>query len=101
MRAMPACGAIVVGVLLARLHRTRRMGPVFFASLTIFGASVVVFSLSQILWLSLAALTVYGASDMVSVYIRQSLVQVATPPVGAGMGQPAMMPGAASRMRRE
>jgi len=47
--------------------------------LSVFGASVIVFSLSEILWLSLAALAVYGASDMVSVYIRQTLVQVATP----------------------
>ncbi|MDP2620917.1 MAG: MFS transporter [Hyphomicrobiales bacterium] len=79
MRAMPAFGAIFVGILLARLPQTRRMGPIFFVSLTVFGASVIVFSLSEIFWLSLAALAVYGASDMVSVYIRQTLVQVATP----------------------
>lgn len=79
MRAMPAFGAIFVGILLARLSQTRRMGPAFFVSLAVFGASVIVFSLSEVLWLSLAALAVYGASDMVSVYIRQTLVQVATP----------------------
>lgn len=79
MRAMPALGAICVGIVLARLPQTRKMGPVFFGSLTVFGTSIIVFSLSQILWLSLAALAVYGASDMVSVYIRQTLVQVATP----------------------
>jgi len=79
MRAMPAFGAIFVGILLARLPQTRGMGLAFFVSLTVFGASVIVFSLSEIFWLSLVALAVYGASDMVSVYIRQTLVQVATP----------------------
>lgn len=79
MRAMPALGAIFVGLLLARLPQTRAMGPVLFVSLTVFGASIIVFSLSEVFWLSLGALAVYGASDMVSVYIRQTLVQVATP----------------------
>jgi hypothetical protein len=39
----------------------------------------VVFSLSEVFWLSLLALTIYGAADMVSVYIRLTLVQIATP----------------------
>jgi predicted MFS family arabinose efflux permease len=46
----------------------------------IFGAATVVFGLSRSLWLSLAALAVLGASDMISVIIRGSLLQLATPP---------------------
>jgi predicted MFS family arabinose efflux permease len=55
------------------------MGPLFFAALAVFGASIVVFSLSTLFWLSLLALAVYGAADMISVYIRVTLVQLATP----------------------
>ena len=79
MRAMPALGALVVALVLAQLHGPRRMGRAMFASLAVFGAAIVVFSLSTVLWLSLAALAIYGAADMVSVYVRQTLVQIATP----------------------
>ncbi len=79
MRAMPAFGALGVGLILAQLHSPGRMGLVLFASLAVFGTSIVVFSLSTWFWLSLAALMVNGASDMVSVYVRQTLVQIATP----------------------
>ena len=79
MRAMPAFGALVVGVILAQLHSPGRMGLVLFGSLSVFGLSIVVFSLSTWFWLSLSALVVNGAADMVSVYVRQTLVQIATP----------------------
>ena len=55
------------------------MGPTLFACLTAFALSVVVFSLSTSFVLSVAALAVYGGADMVSVYIRQTLLQIATP----------------------
>jgi hypothetical protein len=45
----------------------------------IFGAAITVFGFSEIVWLSMAALAVAGAADMVSVYIRQTLIQLATP----------------------
>jgi predicted MFS family arabinose efflux permease len=76
---MPGVGALCVGIVLAQLSAPGRMGPVLFASLALFGASVVVFSLSTAFWLSLAALAAYGAADMVSVYVRQTLTQIATP----------------------
>ncbi len=79
MRAMPALGSLAVGLALTRIASPRRMGPLFFASLAVFGVSIMVFGLSEIYWLSLAALVVYGAADMVSVYIRVTLVQLATP----------------------
>jgi len=79
MRAMPAFGSLIVGLALTQIASPRHMGPAFFIALAIFGASIVVFSLSETFWLSLLALGVYGGADMVSVYIRQTLVQIATP----------------------
>jgi MFS family permease len=79
MRAMPAVGSLVIGLALTQIAAPRHMGPAFFVALAIFGASIVVFSLSETFWLSLLALGVYGGADMVSVYIRQTLVQIATP----------------------
>lgn len=79
MRAMPGVGSLVVGLLLTQIASPRHMGPAFFVAMTVFGVSIVVFSLSETFWLSLLALGLYGASDMVSVYIRQTLVQIATP----------------------
>ncbi|WP_346896679.1 MFS transporter [uncultured Roseibium sp.] len=79
MRAMPAIGALVVAVSLARWGLIWRTGPSFFISLAIFGLSILVLSLSTSFLLSVLALAVYGASDMVSVYIRQTLVQIETP----------------------
>jgi predicted MFS family arabinose efflux permease len=57
----------------------RHMGPALFISVAIFGGAIIVFSLSTVFWVSLVALAVYGAADMISVYIRQTLVQIATP----------------------
>ena len=79
MRAMPGVGALVMGLCLTQVNGLRFVGPCLFMSLAIFGLSIVVFSLSEIFLLSLVALVIYGASDMVSVYIRLTLVQLATP----------------------
>ena len=51
-----------------------------FICVAIFGVTTIVFGLSRSLWLSLAALVILGAADMVSVVIRSSLLQLATPP---------------------
>jgi MFS family permease len=79
MRAMPAIGALSIGVFLSQLKSPGRMGYVLFGSLALFGSSIVVFSLSTSFILSLAALCTYGAADMISVYVRATLVQIATP----------------------
>lgn len=79
MRAMPALGGVMMGILLARLPQMRNAGRLLFISLGIFAASILVFAMSSTLWLSLAALWVYGASDMISVNIRTTLIQIATP----------------------
>lgn len=79
MRATPGAGALIVGLILTQIPSPRHMGAALFISVGIFGLSIIVFSLSTSFWLSIAALATYGAGDMISVYVRQTLVQIATP----------------------
>jgi MFS family permease len=65
---------------MARFPISRRAGKRMFVCVAIFGACIVVFGLSRNLWLSLAVLAVSGAADSISVIIRGSLLQLATPP---------------------
>ncbi len=79
MRGMPALGAAAVGVAMARLPELRSSGLTLFAALVIFSFSILIFAFSTVLWLSLIALVLYGASDMISVNVRSTLIQLATP----------------------
>ncbi|WP_333808678.1 MFS transporter, partial [Phenylobacterium sp.] len=79
LRASPAIGATLVAIYLARNPIRRRAGPVMFAGVAVFGIATIVFGLSTSLPLSVFALAVLGAADMLSVYIRQTLVQLVTP----------------------
>jgi hypothetical protein len=79
LRAAPAAGAVLVSLLLIRIRLDRRVGRTLFASITVFGIATIVFGLSHSFALSFAALVVLGGSDMVSMVIRQSLVQLQTP----------------------
>jgi MFS family permease len=79
LRAGPAVGAITVSYFLARQPLQRRVGMRMFQAVIVFGLATVVFGLSTNLWLTLGALVVMGAADQVSVVIRLSLVQLATP----------------------
>lgn len=79
LRAAPAVGALLMTAVLARHAITRRVGMRMFQAVIVFGLATVVFSLSQLIWLSVIALAVMGAADTVSVVIRVSLVQLATP----------------------
>ena len=79
LRTAPAVGAVVVAILLARYQLKRNAGLWMFACVAAFGAATVVFGLSANFYLSFAALTITGASDMVSVYVRSAMVQLATP----------------------
>jgi MFS family permease len=79
LRAAPSVGGLVVTYLLARAPLTRRVGRRMFQAVIVFGIATVVFGLSTSMWLSLGALTIMGAADQVSVVIRLSLVQLATP----------------------
>jgi len=79
LRAAPAVGALLMTAVVARHAISRRVGMRMFQSVIVFGAATVVFALSHLVWLSVAALVVMGAADMISVVIRTSLVQLATP----------------------
>ena len=79
LRMAPAMGAAMVAIVLARWQLHRHTGISMFACVAIFGAATIVFGLSREFYLSMAALVVTGAADMVSVYVRSALVQLATP----------------------
>ena len=79
LRSAPAVGALVMSFWLARYPITRHTGRWLFSSVALFGLSTMAFGLSTHFWLTLAALTVLGAADMVSVVIRGALVQLETP----------------------
>ncbi len=79
LRAAPAVGALVMSLWLARHPIARRAGRRLLAAVAIYGAAQLAFGLSQLFWLSLLALAVAGAADMVSVIVRQTLVQLETP----------------------
>jgi MFS family permease len=79
LRAAPAVGALLMSVVLARRTIERNAGPLLFGSILLFGVATILFGLSTSLPLSLAALGVLGASDLLSMIIRQSLVQIRTP----------------------
>ncbi|MCO5733542.1 MFS transporter [Rhizobium sp. SSA_523] len=79
LRAAPGIGAIVVAVLLAAYPIKHRAGVFMFVGVALFGAATVIFGLSQTVWLSIAALMLMGASDMISVYVRESLIMLWTP----------------------
>jgi len=80
LRAAPAAGAVAMSIFMARFPLRRHAGRWLFTCVSIFGAATVVFGLSHTLWLSLASLAVAGAADTISVIIRGSLLQLATPP---------------------
>jgi MFS family permease len=79
MRAAPAVGAAVLAAVLTVRPLRRRVGPWMFGSVALFGVATIVFGISTVFVVSLAALVVMGAADMVSVYIRHLLVQLETP----------------------
>jgi MFS family permease len=79
LRAAPAIGALTLSIALARWGITRHVGRYMFISVAIYALALVVFGLSNSLLLSVVALMVSGAADMVSVIIRQSMVQLDTP----------------------
>lgn len=79
LRAAPAVGAIVVSLILTRISIEKAIGKTLFASLVVFALATILFGISRSIWLSLFALFLTGAADVVSVVIRSTLVQVNTP----------------------
>ncbi len=80
LRSAPAVGAALMAVVMAYRPLKRRSGATMLACVALFGAATVAFGLSHHFAVSLVALVVIGASDMVSVVVRQTLVQMSTPP---------------------
>jgi MFS family permease len=80
LRAAPAIGALAMSLVMTRFPIGRHAGKRLFVCVAIFGAATVVFGLSRSLWLSVFTLAASGAADTVSVIIRGSLLQLATPP---------------------
>lgn len=79
LRASPAVGALLVSIVLARWPLQRKVGRTLLLAVGLYGLCMLVFGASTSLALSMAALGVSGGADMVSVVIRQSLVQLETP----------------------
>ena len=79
LRTAPGLGAALTAMTLAFFPISRRVGRWMFDGVALFGVATILFGLSQNLYLSLAALALLGVGDMVSVFIRQMLVQLETP----------------------
>ena len=79
MRAAPAVGALLTALWLAAHPVKDHAGAIMFAFVALFGAFTVLFGLSTAPWLSILALAMMGACDMISVYIREILIQLWTP----------------------
>jgi MFS family permease len=79
LRSAMGVGAATVALWLAVSPLRRRVGLWMFGSTIIFGLATIVFAQSQYLWLTAAALAIAGGVDMISVYVRSSLIQLATP----------------------
>ena len=80
LRAMPSLGALVVSLVMTVRPITRNAGKLMLFCVGVYGTATVIFGLSKTMWISLVALVIVGASDMVSVVIRASILQLATPP---------------------
>ncbi|MGP9630315.1 MFS transporter [Halomonas sp. H2] len=79
LRSAIAVGALLMGLYLGIRGIQRRAGLVMFMAVAVFGVANLVFAFSTIFWLSLIAMLIAGAADMISVYVRMTLIQLATP----------------------
>ncbi len=79
LRSGPAIGAALMAIALSRWQIHRHAGRWMFAGVAAFGLATLAFAVSKLLWLSILALAILGAADMISVYVRSSLVQIVTP----------------------
>lgn len=79
LRAAPALGAGVVAFVLAANPLERKVGPYLLGAIGVYGLAMIGFALSELFWLSMAMLAVTGTADMISMFVRQSIIQHATP----------------------
>jgi len=79
LRGSPALGAIAMSFALSTWPIRRHAGPWMFGGVAVFGIATIVFGLSTLVWLSILAMVALGAADMISVYVRGTLIQIVTP----------------------
>ena len=79
LRTAPAIGSFAAALLIARFSIRRRAGPTLFVVVAGFGVCMIVFGLSREMWLSMLALTLAGAFDLVSVVLRSTILPLVTP----------------------
>jgi hypothetical protein len=79
LRAAPAAGATLTALYFAWRPLKHNVGVKMLAAVAVFGAATILFGISRSMPLSLACLALLGAADMLSVYVRQSLIQLYTP----------------------
>ncbi|HXM63957.1 MAG TPA: MFS transporter [Terriglobales bacterium] len=79
LRSAPGVGAVVMAIVLAHRPLRRRAGPTMLWCVAGFGVCTIIFGVSRSLVLSLVALSLIGATDMVSIVIRGTLIQLGTP----------------------
>lgn len=79
LRAAPAIGAVLVAAVLALVPMRRHMGRVMFLAVGAYGLATALFAVSNLFWLSIGLLIALGAADMLSVYVRSTLIQTLTP----------------------
>ncbi|GAA3527337.1 MFS transporter [Zobellella aerophila] len=79
LRSAVAVGALLMGLYLSVRAITRHVGLIMFIAVMVFGVANLVFAFSTMFWVSFVALLVAGAADMISVYVRTTLIQLATP----------------------
>ena len=84
LQMSPALGALVMSIPLSRWPMRGRVGPTLFATVAGFGCATILFGLSRSFALTMVALAAYGATDMVSMVIRDTLIQVGTPDLMRG-----------------
>jgi MFS family permease len=79
LRSAPSAGAAIVAIYLSINPIRTRAGIKMFFGVALYSAATIVFGLSRTLWLSVGAMATLGAADMLSVFVRQTLVQLVTP----------------------
>jgi MFS family permease len=79
LRSAPAIGALIMSIVLAKYQITHKVGKTMFIAVSVFGIATIIFGLSSSFILSFISLLVVGASDVISVIIRTSFIQLQTP----------------------
>ncbi len=79
LRAAPGVGALLMSALLTRWPVEDQAGTKLFVAIVVYGLATVIFGVSTSFWISMVALAITGAADMVSIVVRSTLVQLETP----------------------